>query len=137
MIVTAEPYFAVTQPSDVVVMENFVRKDTTGTIEEIDAKYELLQRGQLRVECEARLYSLPVDMELSKVGYGRSVSGNAPVSSIFACHVVNLRQLKWVGETGPLTRTRIQAAQGTVPLKYARNTLPARPGILYRPALGV
>jgi hypothetical protein len=27
-------------------MENFVRKDTVGKIEEIDAKYELLQRGQ-------------------------------------------------------------------------------------------
>src|SRR5579872_5997379 len=46
LIVTAEPYFAVTQPSDVVVMENFVRKDTVGTIEEVDAKFELLQRGQ-------------------------------------------------------------------------------------------
>jgi outer membrane protein OmpA-like peptidoglycan-associated protein len=46
LIVTAEPYFAVTQPSDVVVMENFVRADTTGTIEEVDAKYELLSRGQ-------------------------------------------------------------------------------------------
>jgi outer membrane protein OmpA-like peptidoglycan-associated protein len=46
LIVTAEPYFAVTQPSDVVVMENFVRHDTTGTIEQVDAKYELLQRGQ-------------------------------------------------------------------------------------------
>jgi outer membrane protein OmpA-like peptidoglycan-associated protein len=46
LIVTAEPYFAVTQPSDVVVMENFVRTDTTGTIEQVDAKYELLQRGQ-------------------------------------------------------------------------------------------
>ena len=46
LIVTAEPYFAVTQPSDVVVMENFVVAGTTGTIEELDAKYELLQRGQ-------------------------------------------------------------------------------------------
>jgi outer membrane protein OmpA-like peptidoglycan-associated protein len=46
LIVTAEPYFAVTQPSDVVVMENFVRQDTVGTIEQVDAKYELLQRGQ-------------------------------------------------------------------------------------------
>jgi len=46
LIVTAEPYFAVTQPSDVVVMENFVRQDTTGIIEQVDAKYELLQRGQ-------------------------------------------------------------------------------------------
>jgi outer membrane protein OmpA-like peptidoglycan-associated protein len=46
LIVTAEPYFAVTRPSDVVVMENFVRPDTTGTIEQVDAKFELLQRGQ-------------------------------------------------------------------------------------------
>jgi outer membrane protein OmpA-like peptidoglycan-associated protein len=46
LIITAEPYFAVTQPSDVVVMENFVTHETTGTIEEIDAKFELLQRGQ-------------------------------------------------------------------------------------------
>jgi outer membrane protein OmpA-like peptidoglycan-associated protein len=45
LIVTAEPYWGVTQPSDVVVMENFVRTDTTGTIEQVDAKYELLQRG--------------------------------------------------------------------------------------------
>jgi hypothetical protein len=44
LIVTAEPYFAVTQPSD-VVMENIVRTDTTGTIEPVHAKYELLQRG--------------------------------------------------------------------------------------------
>jgi outer membrane protein OmpA-like peptidoglycan-associated protein len=46
LIVTAEPYFAVTQPSDVVVMENFVRTDTSGTIEQVDAKFDLLQRGQ-------------------------------------------------------------------------------------------
>src|SRR5271155_3887001 len=46
LIVTAEPYFAVTQPSDVVVMENFVRTDTIGTIEQVDAKFELIQRGQ-------------------------------------------------------------------------------------------
>ncbi len=46
LIVTAEPYFAVTQPSDVVVAENFVTKETEGTIEQVDAKYELLKRGQ-------------------------------------------------------------------------------------------
>src|SRR5260370_13913016 len=45
LIVTAEPYFAVTQPSDVVVAENFMRNDTAGTIEQVDAKYDLLQRG--------------------------------------------------------------------------------------------
>ena len=45
LIVTAEPYFAVTQPSDVVVMENAVRSDTRGTVETLEAKYELLPRG--------------------------------------------------------------------------------------------
>jgi outer membrane protein OmpA-like peptidoglycan-associated protein len=46
LMVTAEPYFAVTQPSDVVVAENFLRDGTTGTIQPVEAKYELLQRGQ-------------------------------------------------------------------------------------------
>jgi outer membrane protein OmpA-like peptidoglycan-associated protein len=46
LIVTAEPYFAVTQPSDVVVMENEVTDRTTGTIQPIEAHYELLKRGQ-------------------------------------------------------------------------------------------
>src|SRR6266478_5849630 len=46
LVVTSEPYFAVSRPSDVVVMENEVRSDTAGKIESIDAKYELLQRGQ-------------------------------------------------------------------------------------------
>ena len=51
LIVTAEPYFAVTQPSDVVVMENVPRKEgvfqdkTIGNIEVVQAKYELLKRG--------------------------------------------------------------------------------------------
>src|ERR1700692_3238237 len=46
LVVTAEPYFAVSRPSDVVVMENVVRPDTVGKIELIDAKFELLERGQ-------------------------------------------------------------------------------------------
>jgi outer membrane protein OmpA-like peptidoglycan-associated protein len=45
LIVTAEPYFAVTQPSDVVVLENRVRPDTKGAVEAVEAKYELLKRG--------------------------------------------------------------------------------------------
>jgi outer membrane protein OmpA-like peptidoglycan-associated protein len=64
LIVTAEPYFAVSQPSDVVVMENFVRKDTVGKIEEIDAKYELLQRGQYAVNVPpAELKPIPLDKD--------------------------------------------------------------------------
>jgi outer membrane protein OmpA-like peptidoglycan-associated protein len=46
LIVTAEPYYAVRQPSDMIVMENVVRTDTVGKVEQIDAKYELLKRGE-------------------------------------------------------------------------------------------
>jgi outer membrane protein OmpA-like peptidoglycan-associated protein len=45
LIVTAEPYYAVRQPSNVVVLENVVRPDTKGTIEAVNAKYELMERG--------------------------------------------------------------------------------------------
>ncbi len=45
LIVTAEPYSAVRQPSDVVVLENHVRPDTVGRAAPIQAKYELMPRG--------------------------------------------------------------------------------------------
>jgi len=45
LIVTAEPYYAVRQPSNVVVLENAVREDTKGTTEAVNAKYELMERG--------------------------------------------------------------------------------------------
>jgi outer membrane protein OmpA-like peptidoglycan-associated protein len=49
LVLTAEPYFAVSQPSDVVVMENVVRdsgfEQTKGRVETLEAKYELLKRG--------------------------------------------------------------------------------------------
>src|SRR5208283_3321911 len=54
MIVTAEPYYGVTQPSDVVVMENVIRPDTMGVVELIDAKYELLPRGMYTSQGRAK-----------------------------------------------------------------------------------
>ncbi len=65
LIVTAEPYFSVPQPSDVVAMENVVRADTTGKIETINAKYELLPRGQYEYHVpQAQLK--PVDLNSNK-----------------------------------------------------------------------
>jgi outer membrane protein OmpA-like peptidoglycan-associated protein len=52
LIVTAEPHFAVTQPSDVVVLENVARADTSGRIQLVDAKYELLERGHYTLQVE-------------------------------------------------------------------------------------
>jgi outer membrane protein OmpA-like peptidoglycan-associated protein len=45
LVVTAEPYYAVRQPSNVVVLENVVRADTKGTSEVVNARYELMERG--------------------------------------------------------------------------------------------
>src|SRR5579864_1934155 len=44
MIVTAEPYFAVNQPGNMVVLEN-IPPSNVGRMENIEAKYELLGRG--------------------------------------------------------------------------------------------
>src|SRR3984893_10158694 len=45
LIVTAEPYYAVRRPSNLVVLENEVRSDTVGTTEAVEARYELIDRG--------------------------------------------------------------------------------------------
>jgi outer membrane protein OmpA-like peptidoglycan-associated protein len=45
LIVTAEPYYAVTMPSDVVVLQNVVEDKTQGVIEQVNAHYSLLPRG--------------------------------------------------------------------------------------------
>src|SRR5437879_9812313 len=62
LIVTADPYFGVTQPSDVVVMENTVRPDTVGASEYIDARYELIGRGQYIPKRAA--YQAPFDPKI-------------------------------------------------------------------------
>jgi outer membrane protein OmpA-like peptidoglycan-associated protein len=83
MIVTAEPYFAVTQPSDVVVMENEVRGDTKGQFEEVDAKFELLQRGQYEVNVNPS--------ELQPI----SMDSGAPLELYEARNAVRIA--KWTG----------------------------------------
>jgi outer membrane protein OmpA-like peptidoglycan-associated protein len=53
LMITAEPYFSVSIPSDVVVAENVVRPDTIGAREMVNAKYELLPRGQYTLNLQA------------------------------------------------------------------------------------
>lgn len=50
LIVTAEPHFAVSQVSNLVVLENAVTRETRGQVEEVDAHYELLPRGAYLVQ---------------------------------------------------------------------------------------
>jgi outer membrane protein OmpA-like peptidoglycan-associated protein len=53
MIVTAEPYFAVTRPSNLVVMENIVRQSTKGFEQSIDARFDMLEGGQYTIDVPA------------------------------------------------------------------------------------
>lgn len=53
LLVTAEPYFSVPFPSDVVVLESAARRETIGRVEEVQAKYELLPRGQYTLNIQA------------------------------------------------------------------------------------
>jgi outer membrane protein OmpA-like peptidoglycan-associated protein len=50
LIVTAEPYFAVTRPSDVMVLENEIKKDTKGWAQPIDARFEALERNEYTID---------------------------------------------------------------------------------------
>ena len=50
LIVTAEPDFAVAQPSDVVVAQNIVHRDTGGGIEPIDVKFEMIPRDSYNAQ---------------------------------------------------------------------------------------
>lgn len=98
LIVTAEPYFAVTQPSDVVVMENVIRPDTRGKVEEVDAKYELLKRGQ---------YTLNVNpAEIKPVRLGRKV----PLELYEARNAVQIA--RWTGAQQYAAETFQKASQG-------------------------
>jgi outer membrane protein OmpA-like peptidoglycan-associated protein len=68
MIMTAEPYSAVRQPSDVVVMENEIRPDTVGRIQQVQAKYDLLPRGHYTYNVPASFRSDEARAEMLPMG---------------------------------------------------------------------
>src|SRR5438270_6918872 len=109
LIVTAEPYFAVTQPSDVVVMENFVRNDTTGTIEQLDAKYELLQRGMYTLNVSAakleyRDRKVPLQLQEARnaIEIARATGAERYASDTFSKALIDLTNAEnyYRGKTG-------------------------------------
>jgi outer membrane protein OmpA-like peptidoglycan-associated protein len=65
LIVTAEPYFAVSQPSNVVVLQNVVLPETVGTIEQAPATYQLLDKGAYSYQVSSA--SSPMSKSDSKV----------------------------------------------------------------------
>ena len=53
LIVTAEPYFSVTHPSNEIVAENIILQNTKGFEETIDAKFDVLEGGQYTIDVPA------------------------------------------------------------------------------------
>jgi outer membrane protein OmpA-like peptidoglycan-associated protein len=53
MILTAEPYYSVTHPSNKVVAENILRENTKGFEEPIDAKFDTLEGAQYTIDIPA------------------------------------------------------------------------------------
>jgi outer membrane protein OmpA-like peptidoglycan-associated protein len=65
LIVTAEPYYSVTHPSNKVVAENILRQETKGFEEPIDAKFDVLEGAQYTIDVPAD--QLPATQADSKV----------------------------------------------------------------------
>jgi outer membrane protein OmpA-like peptidoglycan-associated protein len=65
LIVTAEPYFAVTRPSNEVVLENEIKTGTKGWEMPIDARFDLLERGSYSANLNAQqLPSITADPKM-------------------------------------------------------------------------
>ncbi len=94
MIVTAEPYAAVRQPSDVVVMENQVRPDTIGSVEPVQVRYELMPR-------HGYTYEKPVDAHAAE-GPEVSMSEYETLLEIYqAQNAVQIAQASGAGQYAP------------------------------------
>ena len=65
LIVTAEPYYSVTHPSNKVVAENILRQETKGFEEPINAKFDVLEGAQYTIDVPAD--QLPATRADSKV----------------------------------------------------------------------
>lgn len=108
MIVTAEPYAAVRQPSDVVVMENEIRPDTIGSIEPVQVRYELMPR-------HGYTYNKPADFKSENEGPKVSMGEYETLLELYqAQNAIQIAQAsgaaKYAGEILSKAQTQLQNA---------------------------
>src|SRR5579862_4036955 len=105
LIVTAEPYFAVTMPSDVVVAQNIVQDRTAGVIEQVNAHYTLLPRGAYTQTAGRHSVIHPVTRD-----------ERSPLELYEAVNAVNIADAggasKYAADTMANARTALENAQG-------------------------
>ena len=104
IIVTAEPYYAVTMPSDVVVAQNVVEDSTQGVIEQVNAHYTLLPRGAYTETAGRHTVIHPVTRD-----------DRSPLELYEAVNAVNIADAggatKYASDTMTTARTALQNAQ--------------------------
>src|SRR5213080_3089484 len=122
LIVTAEPYFAVTQPSDLVVAENIVRRDTKGREEAINVKYELLPKG---------LYASQVE-PLRDVVYG--IDSKAPLDLFEARNAIRIVRAAKAEQYAPSSFAKAQQLLNQAEDYYRRKQGPKPIGTVAREA---
>jgi len=103
LIVTAEPYFAVRQPSELVVIENDIRRDTKGKLFIIN-DYKLMKKAQYQKK--ANPLALTVDLK------------NVPLEMYEARNAVEIAKSNQAEKYSPEIYTKADAS-----LKMAENAL--------------
>src|SRR6202453_3178600 len=106
LIVTAEPYYAVTMPSDLVVVQNVVEDRTQGVIEQVDAHYSLLPRGAYAETAGRHTVLNPISRD-----------ERSPLELYEALNAVEIAEAagagKYATDTLTISRTALQNAQDT------------------------
>jgi outer membrane protein OmpA-like peptidoglycan-associated protein len=110
MIVTAEPYFAVTQPGNTVVLENVFNSATLGKVENIDASYELLGRG---------IYSSS-NTKIENAIFG--IDRKTPLELFEARNAVRIAHIALADKYAPATLTKAEQQLRTAEEVYARKS---------------
>ena len=115
MIVTAEPYFAVTRPSDVVVMENAVDTNLKADVEPINARYEALDRNEYSVDIN------PSDLPSA------TAASNVPRDLVQAENAVAIAKAsgaeRYAGSTIQSAQTLLNEAQNGFRLRADKNEI--------------
>jgi outer membrane protein OmpA-like peptidoglycan-associated protein len=106
LLVTAEPYFAVSRPSEVVVLENSLRKSTKGRIFPVD-NYALLKKAQYQKL--GNPLALTLDLK------------NVPLDMYEARNAVDIARSHEAGKYAPEIFTKAEGA-----LKIAEKALASR-----------
>ncbi len=122
LIVSAEPYYAVSQPSNVVVLQNVVLPTTAGTMEKVTAKYELLDRGQYTYEVSSenqnteKKTNVPLEVFEARnaVAIARAVGAPQYASDVFSKAQLSLANAEAILARKGDRKQEIQSARDAV-----------------------